>query len=89
MDGEQLLSGRLTVRIDGTYVEEGPMDRVLGGPAGSLRWLAAHLADHGRSLRPGQLILTGTPLGLIRVRPGASVQVTAEGLGVVEATIVG
>ncbi len=85
--GDEALTGRLTVRIDGTCVEEGPMDGVPGGPVGSLRWLAAHLADHGSSLRPGQLVLTGTPLGLIRVRPGAHIEVTAEHLGAVEATI--
>lgn len=85
--GDEPLTGRLTVRIDGADVDEGPMDGVPGGPSGSLRWLAGHLADHGLSLRPGQLVLTGTPLGLIRVRPGAHVEVTAEGLGTVEATI--
>ncbi len=84
---DEPLTGRLTVRIDGTCVEEGPMDGVPGGPAGSLRWLAAHLADHGLSLRPGQLVLTGTPLGLIRVRPGASIKVSAEHLGAVEVTV--
>ncbi len=55
---------------------------------GSLRWLAQHLADHGLSLRPGQLVLTGTPLGLIRVRPGDHVRVTAEHLGAVQTKIV-
>jgi 2-keto-4-pentenoate hydratase len=85
--GDEPLTGRLTVQIDGTRVDEGPMDGVSGGPAGSLRWLARHLADSGRSLRPGQLVLTGTPLGLIRVRPGASIRVTAEGLGAVEVTV--
>ncbi len=63
------------------------MDGVPGGPAGSLRWLAAHLADHDLSLRPGQLVLTGTPLGLIRVRPGAAIKVSAEHLGAVEVTV--
>lgn len=85
--GEEALTGRLTVEIDGACVEEGPMNGVPGGPAGSLRWLAAHLAGSGLSLRPGQLVLTGTPLGLIRVRPGASIRVTAEHLGAVEVTI--
>ncbi|MBY3555192.1 fumarylacetoacetate hydrolase family protein [Modestobacter lapidis] len=84
---DEPLTGRLTVRIDGARVEEGPMDGVPGGPAGSVRWLARQLADSGLSLRPGQLILTGTPLGLIRVRPGAHLEVSAEGLGTVEATI--
>ena len=85
--GEEPLGGRLTVRVNGACVDEGPMDGVPGGPAGSLRWLARHLADHGLALQPGQLVLTGTPLGLIPVRPGDQVQVTAEHLGSVEATI--
>ena len=63
------------------------MDGVPGGPAGSVRWLAGHLAESGVPLLPGQLILTGTPLGLIRVGPGAHVQVTAEGLGAVEVMV--
>ncbi|MET3952236.1 2-keto-4-pentenoate hydratase [Arthrobacter sp. UYEF36] len=63
------------------------MGGVPGGPAGSLRWLARHLEDYGLHLRPGQLILTGTPLGLIRVRPGDHTQVTAGEYGCVEAAI--
>jgi 2-keto-4-pentenoate hydratase len=84
---DEPVTGRLTVEINEICVEEGPIDGVPGGPRGSLRWLAQHLAEHGLSLRPGQLVLTGTPLGLIRVRPGDHVRVTAEHLGAVEATI--
>ncbi|MCA1656167.1 MAG: fumarylacetoacetate hydrolase family protein [Actinobacteria bacterium] len=39
------------------------------------------------TLQAGHLVLTGTPLGLIRVRPGDHIRVTAEHLGAVEATI--
>lgn len=85
--GDQPLSGRLQVEINGTTVDEGPMAGVPGGPAGSVEWLRAHLAAHGESLQPGQLVLTGTPLGLIPVRAGDHVRVTAEHLGSVEATI--
>ena len=85
--GDEPLTGRLTVQINGTCVDQGPMAGVPGGPEGSLRWLARHLSDHGLHLRPGQLILTGTPLGLIRVQPGDHIRVTAEDLGDVEATI--
>ena len=84
---DEPVTGQLSVQINGTRVEEGPMDGVPGGPEGSLRWLARHLADHGLPLRPGQLVLTGTPLGLIRVRPGDRIRVTADHLGAVEATI--
>jgi 2-keto-4-pentenoate hydratase len=81
------LGGRLTVRVNGVCVDEGPADGVPGGPAGSLAWLARHLAARGLSLNPGQLVLTGTPLGLIPVQPGDRVQVTADHLGSVEARI--
>lgn len=85
--GDEALTGRLSVQINGICIDQGPMGGVPGGPAGSLRWLAGHLNDYGLRLSPGQLILTGTPLGLIRVQPGDHVQVTAEGFGDVEATI--
>lgn len=86
-DGKEPLTGRLTVHVNGVCVDEGPMDGVPGGPAGSLRWLGRQLADYGLSLRAGQLVLTGTPLSLIPVRPGDHIRVTAEDHGGVEATI--
>ncbi len=86
-DGEPL-DGLLRVEINGKMVEEGSMSGVPGGPAGSVGWLRRHLEAHGLALRPRQLVLTGTPLGLYPVRPGDTVRVTAERLGTVEATVV-
>jgi len=86
--GDEPLDGALRVEIGGRTVEEGPMSGVPGGPAGSVEWLRGHLRAHGVALRPRQLVLTGTPLGLYPVRPGDSVRVTAEQLGSVEATVV-
>lgn len=60
----------------------------LAAPAGSVEWLRRHLAVYGLSLRPGQLVLTGTPLGLIPLGPGDHVAVRADHLGRVEASIV-
>lgn len=85
--GDEPLAGVLRVTMNGERVEEGPVSGVPGGPAGSVEWLRGHLPEYGLNLRPGQLILTGTPLSLIPVRPGDSLCVTAEGLGVVEATV--
>ena len=86
--GDEPLAGALRVEINDTMVEEGPMSGVPGGPAGSVEWLRRHLSSYGLALRPRQLVLTGTPLSLIPLRPGDSVRVTAEGLGAVEATVV-
>ena len=86
--GDQPLTGTLRVEINGRTVEEGSMSGVPGGPAGSVEWLRRHLAAYGLALRPWQLVLTGTPLSLIQIRPGGDgVRVTAEGLGNVEAMI--
>ena len=86
--GDEPLTGVLRVEINGRLVEEGPMSGVPGGPAGSVKWLRQHLPAYGLALWPRQLILTGTPLSLIPVKPGDSVRVAAERLGTVEATIV-
>jgi 2-keto-4-pentenoate hydratase len=85
--GEEPLDGLLRVEINGKTVKEGSMSGVPGGPAGSVGWLRRNLRAYGLDLRPGQLVLTGTPLGLYPVRPGDSVRVTAERLGTVEATV--
>jgi 2-keto-4-pentenoate hydratase len=85
-DGEPL-DGPLRVEINGRTVEEGSMSGVPGGPTGSVRWLRGHLEAYGLTLRPRQIVLTGTPLGLYPVRPDDTVRVTAGRLGVVEATV--
>ncbi len=85
--GEEPLAGTLRVEINGRTVAEGAMSGVPGGPAGSVEWLRRNLEAHGLALRPRQLVLTGTPLGLYPVRPGDAVRVTAERLGAVEATV--
>jgi len=86
--GEEPLDGVLRVEINGKTVDEGPVSGVPGGPAGSVEWLRQNLAAYDLALRPGQLVLTGTPLGLYPVHPGDEVRVTAERLGGVEATVV-
>ena len=85
---DEPLAGTLRVGINGRTDEEGPMSGVPGGPAGSVEWLSQHLSAYGLALRPRQLVLTGTPLSLIPLRPGDSVRVTAERLGAVEARVV-
>jgi 2-keto-4-pentenoate hydratase len=59
----------------------------MGGPAATLRWLAARLADWDLSLRRGQVILTGSALPLFPVRPGSRVIAEARPLGRSSVTI--
>jgi 2-keto-4-pentenoate hydratase len=84
---EALTSGRpesargLSVWINavkvGSVVEAG----TIAGPIASLRWLAARLARFGLRLLRGQLILTGSPMGLYPVTPGSLIVVDAGPLG--------
>ena len=53
----------------------------MGGPASTLRWLSTRLAECGLSLRPGQVILTGSALPLFPVGPGTRTTVEAHPLG--------
>lgn len=85
--GDDALPGLLTVEVNGRVVDTGPMTGVPGGPSGSLDWLRRHLAERGLALRPGHLVLTGTPLGLIPVSPGDDVRVAADGLGDVRMSV--
>jgi 2-keto-4-pentenoate hydratase len=85
--GDDSLDGLLRVEVDGRVVDAGPMNGVPGGPYGSLEWLRGHLAERGLTLRPGHLVLTGTPLGLIPVSPGNEVGVDAEGLSEVRMSV--
>ncbi|MEM7405032.1 MAG: fumarylacetoacetate hydrolase family protein [Pseudomonadota bacterium] len=45
-------------------------------PLGTLAWLATFMHEHGRTLRAGETILTGTYAGLMPVAPGQSWQAT-------------
>jgi 2-keto-4-pentenoate hydratase len=85
--GDPSLTAELRVEINGETRERGPAGGVPGGPAGSLAWLAEHLAQHGLALQPGQIVLTGTPLGLVPVRAGDRIRVVADGLGEVIAEV--
>ena len=51
-----------------------------GGPLGSVRWLAAALAQAGEPLQVGDLVLTGSPGSLIPVVAGQLVRVEAGGM---------
>ena len=58
-----------------------------GGMLASLAWLRGHLAKTGRALLPGQIILTGTALGLYPVRPGDRIAVYVDDMIGSECTV--
>lgn len=60
----------------------------MGGPAATLRWLSARVAEWGLSLRGGQVILGGAALPLFPVGPGSRVAAEARPLGRSDVSIV-
>src|SRR5882672_2441102 len=71
--------------INGTEAGRGTGADVLGHPHHALAWLANHLAEEGRRLHAGQIVLTGSLVKTIWLAAGDRVTMELEGLGKVEA----
>jgi 2-keto-4-pentenoate hydratase len=75
--------------VNGTLADSGIGAEIMGGPLDSLRWLVNHLVRRGETLRAGQLVIPGSPVGLIPVRLGDRVSARFTHLGRVEAVFRG
>jgi 2-oxo-3-hexenedioate decarboxylase/2-keto-4-pentenoate hydratase len=71
--------------INGELAGEGSGADVLGHPHHALAWLANHLAAEGGSLRAGQIVLTGSLVKTLWLKPGDRVVMELDGLGTVMA----
>lgn len=82
-DPDELLDTPLSVFKNGELLGVATGSELPGGPLGSVIRLAEHLAQFGRNLQRGQLILTGSPLPLYPVREEDRIEVRCEKLGVI------
>jgi 2-keto-4-pentenoate hydratase len=71
--------------INGAEGGRGTGADVLGHPHNALAWLANHLADEGKGLHAGQIVLTGSLVKTIWLKAGDRVVMELQGLGRVEA----
>jgi 2-keto-4-pentenoate hydratase len=69
----------LAISINGVSVETGALWAMAGGAAEALEWLRGDLRRFGEALKPGDLVLAGTPLGLHPVQEGDHVIVSIDG----------
>jgi 2-keto-4-pentenoate hydratase len=69
----------LAISINGVSVETGALWAMAGGAAEALEWLRSDLRRFGEALKPGDLVLAGTPLGLHPVQEGDHVIVSIDG----------
>ena len=74
--------------INGVEAGQGTGADVLGHPHNALAWLANHLAADGKTLRAGEIVLTGSLVKTLWLKAGASVVMELQGLGSVAATFV-
>ena len=74
----------LSISVNGTIVETGALWAMTGGAAEALEWLRGDLGRFGEALKPGDLVLAGTPLGLHPVQAGDHVVVSIDGNDCVE-----
>ncbi len=71
--------------INGVEVGRGTGADVLGHPHAALAWLANHLAAGRKSLRAGQIVLTGSLVQTVWLNAGDKVVMEMSGLGSVTA----
>lgn len=80
-DPDALLDEPISVRKNGKMLGTSTGRALPAGPLGSIIRLAEHLKLFGRSLRRGQIVLTGSPLPLYPVAPGDRMEVMCKRLG--------
>jgi 2-keto-4-pentenoate hydratase len=71
----------LLLRVDEKPVYQGRGGHPLGDPLLPVVWLANHLHEHGRALRAGEIVTTGSCSGLRYVQAEQSVSAFFTGLG--------
>jgi 2-keto-4-pentenoate hydratase len=76
------------VRMNGAVVAEGTGAAVLGNPLNSVVWLAGKLAQFGRGIRAGDIIMSGSFVRQFPLAAGDAVRVDYTGIGAVETAVV-
>ncbi|WP_375410897.1 2-keto-4-pentenoate hydratase [uncultured Methylobacterium sp.] len=76
-----LLRTPLILEIDGRTLSSGDGNAIPGGPLAAVASLALTLAERGLNLDAGDLVATGSIVGLVQVQPGQRVQADLAGIG--------
>ena len=72
--------------VNGSATNEGSGAAVLGHPLNALAWLADALVADGGRLKAGDIVSTGTTLGIVIPQPGATITGDFGDLGTVSVT---
>jgi 2-keto-4-pentenoate hydratase len=74
--------------INGTVVGEGHGRDVMGHPFEALLWLVNMLAQRGKSLTQGMIVMTGSIVATKFVNPGDTVGLSVDGLGEAQLSVI-
>jgi len=83
-----LLEETVVLTQDGAKLAEGKGAMAMGHPANAVSWLAGKLADRGKSLKAGQLVMTGTLTPILPIEKGSTYVASFSTLGEVRKTFV-
>jgi 2-keto-4-pentenoate hydratase len=75
------------VELNGAVVATGTGAAVLDHPLNSVAWLSRKLGEYGRSLRAGELVMTGSLVRQFPLAPGDRARASFSGIGTVEVRI--
>jgi 2-keto-4-pentenoate hydratase len=83
-----LLAETVKLSKDGEVFAEGRGEMALGSPANAVAWLANKLAERGKGLLAGQLVMTGTLTPITPIEPGSTYVAAFGSLGRVSKSFV-
>ena len=72
------------VALNGREVATGLGSAVLGNPLNAIQWLSGKISEYGRSLRPGDIVMTGSFVRQFPLHPGDVAVAEFSGFGRVE-----
>ncbi len=83
-----LLGETVVLTQDGAKLAEGKGAAAMGHPANAVSWLAGKLADRGKGLKAGQLVMTGTLTPILPIAQGSTYVARFTTLGEVRKTFI-
>jgi 2-keto-4-pentenoate hydratase len=69
------------ITLNNKEIAVGTGDAVLGNPLNSVVWLAHKLTEFGRSIRPGDVVMTGSFVRQFPLAPGDEAEADFSGIG--------
>jgi len=88
VDQVDLLGETVVLTQDGTQIAKGKGEMAMGHPANAVAWLAGKLADRGKGLEAGQIVMTGTLTPILPIEKGSTYVAAFSSLGEVTQTFV-